>query len=103
MFLKVDTKNEHVLKGFHGLLYNQALSAVRSTGAGIECLYCTDMKGFHVIHGLLYDRALSAVRSTGAGIECLYCTDMKGFHVIHGLLYNQALSAVRLSGLLVQE
>ena len=42
---------------------------VRSTGARIECLYCTDMKGFHVIHGLLYNQALSAVRLSGLLVQ----------------------------------
>ena len=28
----------------HGCLYNQAMADIRSTGAGIKCLYCTSYK-----------------------------------------------------------
>ena len=31
----------YLLTFYHGCLYNQAFADVRSTGAGIKCLYCT--------------------------------------------------------------
>ena len=82
------------------VLYNQALAYLRSTGAQIQCLYCTTRHwqtsgrlvqisiACTVQPGIcrrqfdwcrnsiyvLYNQALADVRSTSAGIRCLYCT-----------------------------
>ena len=62
------------------VLYNQALADVRSTGADINCVYCTtrylqtSVRLVQESNIRLYNQALADVRSTSAGIRCLYCT-----------------------------
>ena len=43
---------DHFWHVIHGVLYNQALADVRSTGAGTKCLYCRFLKGIGIIQKL---------------------------------------------------
>ena len=114
---------------------NQALADVRSTGAGIECLYCmSELPARRLCGGGLIisqaslslplcmlnrggggggNQALADVRSTGAGIECLYCmSELPARRLCGGgLIISQACPShvghttrhCRTSGQLVQE